>query len=91
MLAIVGFALFLVWFIKEMKQFYCWISGNVEVRPIGNLLITGLILFALAWIWSLVTSISLLREALSVKEQALRNFAATSPSNSRSRFFEKVE
>ncbi|MDD5141310.1 MAG: 4a-hydroxytetrahydrobiopterin dehydratase [Verrucomicrobiales bacterium] len=76
LLSISGFTLFMVWFVKEMTQFYGQISGNVEVRPVGKFLIAGVILFALAWVWSAVTSISLLREASSGKEQALKNFAA---------------
>jgi 4a-hydroxytetrahydrobiopterin dehydratase len=76
LLAIVGFTLFTMWFVKEMTQFYGQISGNVEVRPVGNYLIAGLSLFASAWIWSAVTSIGLLRAAAAGKEQALRNFAA---------------
>ena len=76
LLAVTGFLLFLVWFIKEMTQFYGQISGDVEVRPVWNLLFAGLILFAVAWIWSAVTSISLMREAASGKEQALKNFGA---------------
>ena len=75
-LALVGFALFLVWFVKEMTQFYGQISGNVEVRPIGKFLVAGLFLFALGWIWSAVTSFSLMREASAGKQRSLENFAA---------------
>jgi 4a-hydroxytetrahydrobiopterin dehydratase len=76
LLAIAGFVLFLVWFIKEMTQFYGQISGTVPVQPVGKFLAAGLILFGLAWIWSAVTSLSLLREAASGKEQALKNSSA---------------
>ncbi len=76
LLSCAGFALFLVWFVKEMTQYYGQITGNVEVRPIGGFLMTGLILFALAWIWSAVTSISLLREAAAGKQRSLKNFGA---------------
>jgi 4a-hydroxytetrahydrobiopterin dehydratase len=74
--AILGFTLFVVWFVKEMFQYYGQISGDVEVRPIGGFLESGLILFGAAWLWSAVTSISLLREAAAGKQQALKNFAA---------------
>jgi 4a-hydroxytetrahydrobiopterin dehydratase len=74
--AIVGFTLFVVWFVKEMFQYYGQISGDVEVRPIGGFLESGLILFGAAWLWSAVTSISLLREAAAGKQEALENFAA---------------
>jgi 4a-hydroxytetrahydrobiopterin dehydratase len=76
LLAVAGFTLFLVWFVKQMTQFYGQISGNVEVRPIGNFLVAGLILFAVAWLWSAVTSFSLMREASTGKLQSLENFAA---------------
>ena len=52
------------------------ISGNVEVRPIGKFLVAGLILFALAWLWSAVTSYSLMREAATDKQRSLENFGA---------------
>lgn len=76
LLSFTGFALFMVWFIKEMTQYYGQISGDVEVRPVGKYLIAGLVLFALAWLWSGVTSISLLREAAASRERALNNFGA---------------
>jgi len=76
LLAVIGFALFLVWFVKQMTQFYGQISGNVEVRPIGGFLEVGLILFAVAWIWSAVTSLSLMREVSTGKQRSLENFAA---------------
>jgi len=76
LLAIVGFTLFLVWFVKEMTQFYGQINGDVEVRPVGKYLAAGLVLFGAAWIWSAVTSLSLLREAAADKQRALENFAA---------------
>lgn len=76
LLSVAGFALFMVWFVKEMTQFYGQISGEVEVRPVGKFLVAGLILFGLAWVWSAVTSISLLRAAAAGKQRALENFAA---------------
>jgi len=56
LLAVVGFTLFLTWFVKEMFQYYGQISGDVEVRPIGVFLEMGLILFCHAWLLSAVTS-----------------------------------
>jgi 4a-hydroxytetrahydrobiopterin dehydratase len=69
-----GFLLVMVWFGKEMIQFYGQISGNVEVHPIGRILLAGVILFALAWLWSLWTSFSLLREASRVSLESLESF-----------------
>jgi 4a-hydroxytetrahydrobiopterin dehydratase len=76
LLALIGFTLFLIWFVKEMTQYYGQISGDIEVHPIGKFLVAGLILFALAWLWSAVTSISLLREAAASKERPLENYVA---------------
>jgi 4a-hydroxytetrahydrobiopterin dehydratase len=75
-LALTGFTLFLVWFVKEMIQYYGQITGDVEVRPIGVFLESGLILFGIAWLWSAATSFSLLREAATGRQEALENFAA---------------
>src|SRR6266705_102838 len=76
-LCIAGFVLVMVWFYKlVIVQFYGQLDGQVETHPVGKIGLTGAALFALAWIWSAVTSISLLREASSGKEQALKNFAA---------------
>jgi 4a-hydroxytetrahydrobiopterin dehydratase len=79
MLAIAGFSLFVVWFVKDMFQYYGQITGDVEVRPIGGFLVSGLALFGAAWLWSLVTSFSLLREAAAASRNALENFAAPPP------------
>jgi 4a-hydroxytetrahydrobiopterin dehydratase len=76
LLAVIGFTLFLIWFVKEMIQYYGQISGDVKVQPIGGFLVSGLILFAVAWVWSAVTSITLLREAATGKQRSLENFAA---------------
>jgi 4a-hydroxytetrahydrobiopterin dehydratase len=75
-LSVAGFTLFMVWFFKEMGQLYGQISGNVEVRPIGNFLLTGMILFVVAWVWSAVTSFNLVREASAGKQRSLKNFGA---------------
>jgi hypothetical protein len=62
-LAVTGFGLVILWFVAEMRQFYGQIEGNVEVKPVGWIGLIGAGVFAAAWLWSLVTSISLLREA----------------------------
>jgi len=63
LLALVGFALFTVWIVKIFIQYYGQISGNVQVQPVGWIGLTGGILFAIAWFWSLATGISVSREA----------------------------
>jgi 4a-hydroxytetrahydrobiopterin dehydratase len=76
MLAVAGFTLFVIWFVKDMFQYYGQITGDVEVRPIGGFLVSGLSLFGAAWLWSLLTSFSLLREAAAASRNALESFAA---------------
>ena len=75
-LAVAGFALFVLWFIAIMRQFYGQIQGNVEVQSVGWIGLTGLAVFAAAWLWSLATSISLLREA---KRNQAALFAQSQP------------
>lgn len=62
-LAIAGFIFFVLWFIAVMRQFYGQIQGDVEATPVGWVGWIGLAMFGGAWVWSLVTSLSLLREA----------------------------
>lgn len=62
-LAIAGFLFIVSWFVMILSQFYGQISGNVEVKPVGWIGITGAILFITAWTWSLFTSIGFIRKA----------------------------
>lgn len=63
MLAVAGFGFIVVWFLALLRQYYGQIIGDVPVTPIAWLGETGAVLFIAAWGWSLVTSISLVREA----------------------------
>jgi hypothetical protein len=63
LLALVGFCFFVAWFVAVLRQFYGQIEGNVTVAPVGWLAAAGAALFIAAWLWALVTSISLLGEA----------------------------
>jgi len=62
-LGFAGAAMILVWFFKEMSQYYGLISGEVEPRPVGWIGETGAALLGLSWLWALATSISLLSRA----------------------------
>lgn len=62
-LAIAGFLFVVAWFVMILTQFYGQISGNVEVKPVGWIGITGAILFVASWCWSLITSIRFIRKA----------------------------
>jgi hypothetical protein len=61
--AVAGFLMVVVWFFKVMIQYYGQVTGNVAAHPVGWIGVTGAILFAASWLWALVTSVSLLREA----------------------------
>jgi hypothetical protein len=59
-LAVTGFALVLIWFIRVMIQYY-QLAGGEDVS--GNLhpgiAITGGIIFAVAWLWGFATGVQL--------------------------------
>ncbi len=58
-----GFTLFIVWFVKLMSQYYGLMFGDVQPQTNFWILKRSLILCVAAWLWSLVTSINLVREA----------------------------
>jgi hypothetical protein len=58
-----GFGCFLAWFIDEMRQYYSMMFSDQEPHIRFWLLWLGLGLALASWLWSLVTSLSLLREA----------------------------
>lgn len=76
-LALAGFVLIMAWFVEEMHQLYGQINGDVPVRPIGRIMVWGAILFAISWLWSLVTSLSLMRTATNVSAESLKLFGAS--------------
>lgn len=64
LLAVAGFLLFMGWFFQKMRVFYGQIEGTTLPANTGNKLGEwGLIVFAAAWLWSLVTSIQMIRSA----------------------------
>jgi 4a-hydroxytetrahydrobiopterin dehydratase len=76
LLTLVGFTVFMVWFVKEMIEYYGLIAGNETLHPIGWIGETGAALVVVAWVWSAVTSFSLQHEAARIRLEALQNFAA---------------
>ncbi len=76
LLTLVGFVIFMVWFVREMIQYYGLINGNEPLRPIGWIGATGAALVVLAWLWSAATSLSLLREASRSSLASLESMAA---------------
>lgn len=62
-LAVVGFCFVVAWFFMLMSQLYQQINSEVPPRSVAWVGEAGALIFAAAWLWSLVTSLSLLREA----------------------------
>jgi len=72
LLAVAGFALVVVWFAQEIIPFFSGLSGEQSSPPVNlKTPAVGAGLFAAAWLWSLVTSLSLRREAASDKPPTL--------------------
>jgi hypothetical protein len=63
LLAIAGFVLVIGWFAMKMIELYDQIGGNSQPKSYAWLGEWGAIIFAVAWLWSWVTSISILIEA----------------------------
>jgi hypothetical protein len=62
-LAVIGFCLVVIWFLKLMWQTVQQFNGLEPRASVAWLGETGAVFFVAAWLWSLVTSLSLLREA----------------------------
>jgi hypothetical protein len=76
-LAVAGFALVLVWFVKEMIPYYSMMFGDEPPHlPSPKMLAEGAILFIASWLWSVITSVSLMREASRNQLDLLQNSTA---------------
>ncbi len=63
LVAVAGFLMVMVWFAVQMYQFYSMLDASSKPQSVGWIGAAGGVTFAVSWIWSLFTSISLLREA----------------------------
>jgi hypothetical protein len=63
LIAVAGFVLFVIWFVKVITQTIGQFSSDGEIKPVGWMGVLGGAVFAAAWFWSLVTSLSVNREA----------------------------
>jgi 4a-hydroxytetrahydrobiopterin dehydratase len=76
-LAVAGFAIAAVWFVKEMIPYYGLMFSDAPPNlPSLKALAEGAAVFAASWLWSAVTSVSLLREASAASLQSLKNSGA---------------
>jgi len=76
-----GFVLYCVWAFASIANYYRQMSSFSEAPPTitngtGKYAILGLVLCVIAWVWSLVTSIGLMREVSRLDADALKVFAA---------------
>lgn len=64
LLFVLGFLLFLFWFLRTMHNYYSLLTEEIENPGPSYMrfLIAGLLFCAASWMWALLTSISLLRE-----------------------------
>ena len=62
LLAVAGFVMVIGWFAGVMIQLYRQINGDPEPKSVAWLGESGAVTFAAAWLWALITSLSLLRE-----------------------------
>ena len=77
LLAVAGFILIMVWFFEEIIPYYRLMFSDAPPHLTNlKMLAAGAILFLLAWLWSAVTSLSLLREASAGGRRSLENFGA---------------
>lgn len=63
LLGVAGFLMVVAWFVLLALQMYNELINGAEPKSVARLGITGAVIFLAAWVWSLVTSLSLLREA----------------------------
>ena len=64
LLALIGFALVLVWFVKTMKEYYSLTGDDIPVQvSYSQYFFAGALIFGASWLWSLLTSYSLMRSA----------------------------
>ena len=63
LLSIGGFVMVLGWFVLFAMQMYESLVNDAEPKSVARLGEVGAAIFLAAWLWSLVTSLSVLREA----------------------------
>jgi Na+-transporting NADH:ubiquinone oxidoreductase subunit NqrD len=70
LLAVAGFVMVIGWFVLLALQVYGQVVDGTEPKPVGWLGLAGGATFAAAWLWSLITSLSVLREARASEQNA---------------------
>jgi hypothetical protein len=63
LLAIAGFVMILAWFVMLAIQLYEQLVNDAQPKSVAAMGEAGAAVFIAAWLWALVTSLSILREA----------------------------
>ena len=63
LLAVGGFVMVVAWFVLFALQTYEQLVNGTETKSVARVGEVGALIFLAAWLWSLVTSLSVLREA----------------------------
>jgi hypothetical protein len=63
LLAVAGFVLVILWFVKTVVQSYNEVIGGIPPQSRGWFGAAGVLVFATSWLWALVTSLQILRAA----------------------------
>jgi S1-C subfamily serine protease len=63
LVAVVGFVLVVAWFVLVSLQIYEQLVNDAEPKSVASVGEAGAVVFLGSWLWSLVTSLSILREA----------------------------
>jgi hypothetical protein len=63
LIAIIGFGMVIAWFALTLRESYKLMDFSVEPKSYAWLGKSGGIVFMVSWLWSLVTSIQLIKEA----------------------------
>jgi len=73
-----GFILFCEWSFKTIGNYYAlaFSDNPPPAGHFGKTALWGVVLCTASWLWSLVTSLSLMREASTGKQRSLENFGA---------------
>jgi hypothetical protein len=61
LLSVAGFVMIIAWFVLFALQMYNQLTHDVEPKSVAWLGIAGAVIFIAAWLWSLVTSLNVLR------------------------------
>jgi 4a-hydroxytetrahydrobiopterin dehydratase len=71
-----GSVMLFVWLFKVLGAYYDLMFGEAQPAPVGWIGITGGILFVVAWLWSGMTSFTLLQEVSGNRLESLQTVAA---------------